>query len=348
MRVSFSDLMRSASISLAAVAFGLAAGAVAILASGGNPLIAYAALAEGALSSTYGWSEVAVKSCPLIVTGLGVALAFRAGIWNIGAEGQLVAGALAAVWVGTRPLSLSPLLGLPLVLSVAAAGGAVLAAGAAVLKLKRNVDEVISTIMLNFIVLGLVGYLVQGPLMEASGRYPQSDAMLDFARLPRLVTGMRIHLGIVVALLLVPACAILLSRTRLGFTMRAIGANRTAARTAGLSVQSTTLIGFVVSGALAGLAGGIEVAAVTHRMYESFSPGYGYTAIAVALLGRLDPFGVLVAALLFGILEAGSGSMQRVAGVSSALVSFIQACVIFALAAIEYRRASEGATRPRA
>ncbi len=329
-----------AASSLLAAAVGLAAGAVAILLSGSNPLSAYAALAEGAMGSAYGWSEVAVKSCPLIITGLGVALAFRAGIWNIGAEGQLVAGALLAVWLGTRPLPIPAVIGLPLTLGAAFVGGALLAAIAALLKLRRGVDEVISTIMLNFIVLGLVGYLVQGPLMEAAGRYPQSDAMLEFARVPRLVGGMRIHLGLVAALLLVPLCSYLLFATRFGFVLRAVGANPTAARTAGMAVGRCTLLTFAVSGALAGLAGGIEVAAVTYRMYESFSPGYGYTAIAVALLGRLNPVGVLLAALLFGVLDAGSGSMQRVAGVSSALVSLIQACVIFAITANEYRSAA--------
>ncbi len=325
---------------IAAIA-GLAAGALAILLSGENPLIAYAALAEGAMGSAYGWSEVAVKSCPLIITGLGVALAFRAGIWNIGAEGQLVAGALLAVWIGTRPLPLPAAIGLPLTLMAAALGGGLLAAFAAFLKVRRNVDEVISTIMLNFIVLGLVGYLVQGPLMEAAGQYPQSDAMLGFARVPRVFSGMRLHFGLVAALLLVPACSFLLTGTRFGFVIRATGANPIAARTAGLAVDRCTVLTFIASGALCGLAGGIEIAAITHRMYESFSPGYGYTAIAVALLGRLNPSGVLLSAVLFGLLDAGSGSMQRVAGVSSSLVSLIQACVIFALAATEYRRRSE-------
>ncbi len=317
---------------------GLAAGALAIVLGGGNPFTAYAALVEGALGSSYGWSEVAVKSCPLAITGLAVALAFRAGIWNIGAEGQLVAGALLAVWFGTSMPTLPALLGIPLTMIAAALGGALVAAAAGALKLRRNVDEVISTIMLNFIILGLVGFLVQGPLMESAARYPQSDALPAYAQLPRLITGMRVHVGIGIALALIPLAAILLYRTRFGFVMRASGSNPAAARTAGFAVNRTLFQTFVLSGALAGLAGGIEVSAITHRMYESFSPGYGYTAIAVALLGRLDPVGVLVAALLFGVLEAGSSSMQRVAGVSSVLVSLVQACIILALAAIEHRR----------
>jgi len=330
-------MIRRVAGSAAAAAIGLAAGAMAILLAGGNPVAAFAALVDGALGSTHGWSEVAVKSCPLIITGLGVALAFRAGIWNIGAEGQLVAGALAAVWLGTRPLPIGAAIGVPLALGAAAIGGGLLAALAAWLKSRRNVDEVISTIMLNFIVLGTIGYLVQGPLMEAAGRYPQSDAVLDFARLPRPFTGMRVHLGLLGALLLVPTASYVLFATRYGYVVRAAGANPLAARIAGLPAQRATFAAFVASGALAGLAGGIEMTAVTHRMYESFSPGYGYTAIAVALLGRLHPAGVLAAALLFGILEAGSGSMQRVAGVSAGLVALIQAGVIFALAAIDYR-----------
>ena len=335
-------MMGRVASSAAAAAAGLLVGAIAILVTGANPLTAYAAMASDALGSAHGWSEVAVKTCPLLVTGLGVALAFRAGIWNIGAEGQLIAGALVAVWLGTAPLDIGAVAGVPLTLLAAALGGGLLAAVAALLKLRRGVDEVISTIMLNFIVIGLIGYLVQGPLMEAAGRYPQSDAVLEFARLPRPFAGMRLHLGLVAAVLLVPACSYLLFATRFGFTMRACGANRTAARIAGLAVERSTFVAFALSGALAGLAGGIEVTAITYRMYENFSPGYGYTAIAVALLGRLNPSGVCAAALLFGILEAGAGSMQRVAGVSAGLVGLIQASVIFALAAIDYRARGAG------
>lgn len=323
--------------SLVAAGAGLAVGAIAIWLTGADPLTAYAALAGGAFGTIHGWSEVAVKSCPLLVAGLGVAVAFRAGIWNIGAEGQLIAGALVGVSIGTAPLAIGAAAGVPLTLLGATAGGAALAALAAVLKLRRGVDEVIATIMLNFIVIGAVGYLVQGPLMETAGQYPQSDAVADFARLPRPFRGMRLHLGLLAALLLVPACWYLLFATRFGFTLRACGAGPTAARIAGLPVERTALLAFTCSGALAGFAGGVEVMAITFRMYENFSPGYGYTAIAVALLGRLHPGGVLAAALLFGALEAGAGSMQRVAGVSSGLVTLIQASVIFALAAIDYR-----------
>ncbi len=325
-----------------AVASALAVGALFILAGGGNPLTAYTALLEGALGSAHGWSEVAVKACPLIITGTAVALAFRAGIWNIGAEGQLVAGALLAVWVGTQSWPLPRLLGIPLTLFAAAIGGGVVAAVAAILKVRRGVDEVISTIMLNFIILGLVGYLVHGPLMESAAQYPQTDALQPFARMPRLVSGMRVHGGLPVAVGLVPLCWFLLHRTRSGFILRAVGSSPAATRSGGFNVERTLLNAFLGSGLLAGMAGGIEVSAITHRLYESFSPGYGYTAIAVALLGRLEPWGVLAAGVLFGVLAAGSSSMQRVAGVSSGLVALIQACIIFALAAVEYRDRRRG------
>ena len=334
--------MKSRAItSVLAAAAGLLAGALVILLTGGDPIAAYTALAYGAMGSGYGWSEVAVKSCPLIVTGLAVALAFRAGLWNIGVEGQLVGGAVLAVFFATRTPHLPSIIGVPATLLAAATGGALIAGIAAILKLERGVDEVISTIMLNFIVLGVVGYLVHGPLMESSGNYPQSDALPTFARLPRLFSGYRVHVGLAGALALVPATAFVLYRTRFGYVIRATGSNPIATKIAGFAVDRCILATFVASGALAGLAGGMEVASVTYRMYDNFSPGYGYTAIAVAILGRLDPWGVLAAALMFGVLEAGSASMQRVAGVSAVLVSLIQACVIFALAAFEYQRASD-------
>jgi len=282
-------------------------------------------------------SETLVKTCPLLLCGLAVALAFQTGIWNIGAEGQLLMGALAAAWAGSR-LALPGVLGLPLVLLGAAASGASWAAIAGGLKLRREVNEVISTIMLNFIALGLISYLVQGPLMEAGGRYPQSDAVLTALRLPRLIPSLRVHAGLPLALLAVGGLHVVLYHTVVGYEMRAAGLNAAAARLAGIPVARRMFWAIMASGALAGLAGGVEVCATTYRLYERFSPGYGFTAIAVGLLGRLTPVGVLIAALLFGALEAGSNAMQRDAGVSAVLISVIQATVIFFLIAAEHER----------
>jgi simple sugar transport system permease protein len=330
--------------SLFSLAFALLTSALVIALAGGNPLLAVQALADGAFGSAESWSEVGVKACPLLLTGLAVAIAFRAGIWNIGAEGQLVLGAIAMAWLGTGS-SLPAWCALPLALLGASVAGAAWAAIAAYLKLERSVDEVIGTIMLNFIAAGLAGYLVQGPLMEAGGRYPQTDALELSMRLPRLFAAYRVHLGLVIAVVAALLAWVLLFRTVFGYEIRAAGRNREAARLAGIAIERRVLATFLLSGALAGLAGGIEVSAVTFRLYERFSPGYGFTAIAVALLGRLHPGGVAAAALLFGALEAGSNSMERVAGVSAVLVSVVQATVILCLLAVEHgwRRTAMGA-----
>jgi len=331
-----------------ALLIALAISALVIALAGANPLLALRALADGAFGSADGWSEVGVRTCPLLLTGLAVAIAFRAGIWNIGAEGQLLVGAAAVAWLGTRSGALPAWLAIPLVLAAAALGGALWAAIAGLLKTARHVDEVISTIMLNFIALGLVGYLVHGPLMEAAGNYPQTDAVAAAVRLPRLVTGYRVHAGLLVAVAAAAFAYLLLFRTVPGYAMRAAGLNPVAARLAGLRITRALLGALAISGALAGLAGGIEVSAVTFRLYDQFSPGYGFTAIAVALLGRLHPAGVIVAAVFFAALDTGSTAMQRNAGVSSVLVSVIQATVIFSLLAVEQgpwrRRGSGGPT----
>jgi simple sugar transport system permease protein len=332
--------------SFVAIAAAFAVSALIITAAGSSPLLAFAALAEGALGSTHGLSEVAVKTCPLLLTGIAVAIAFRAGLWNIGAEGQLLAGAVAMAWMGSRITGLPAFVAIPLGLATSVAAGALWAGAAAFLRVKRNVSEVIGTIMLNFVAAGLVSYLVHGPLMEAAGRYPQTDAVSLAMRLPRFAPPLRVHAGILLALAAAALAYVLLFRTVLGYEMRAVGLNREASRLAGIRPDRLTWITLLASGGLAGLAGGIEVSALTFRLYEKFSSGYGFTAIAVALLGRLHPAGVILAALLFGALDAGSSAMQRAAGVSSVLVSVIQATVIFGLIAVEYRgarRAGRGA-----
>jgi general nucleoside transport system permease protein len=322
---------------LAALVAALLVSAAVVVMAGGNPARVFAALLRGAFGNADSVSETLVKTCPLLLCGLAIALAFQTGVWNIGAEGQLLMGALIAAWAGSR-LHLPPWLGLPLILLGAAASGGVWGAIAAHLKVRREVNEVISTIMLNFIALGLISYLVQGPLMEAGGQYPQTDAILPALRLPRLFPPLRVHAGLVVALFAVGMLEIFLYRTVAGYEMRVVGLNPTAARLAGICVERRVFWALVMSGGLAGLAGGIEICAVTYRLYEHFSPGYGFTAIAVGLLGRLSPMGVTIAALFFGALEAGSNAMQRDAGVSSVLVSIIQATVILFLVAAEHGR----------
>ncbi|MCC7052534.1 MAG: ABC transporter permease [Gemmatimonadaceae bacterium] len=324
---------------LAAAAVLSLAVLTALLTVTGYPVAdALAALWRGAFGS---WmvitSGTLVRATPLLFAGLAVTVAFRAGILNIGAEGQLLMGAAAATAVG---LALGDTLG---------GGGAVVALGAgvvaggawatvpAILRLRFGVLEVISTIMLNVVALNVTGLLVRGALQEPTHTFPQS-ALLDVAvRLPRVVPGTRLHAGAVLALLAALGLGWFLRRTAAGFRLRVTGANPSAAASAGLvDVRRVTMLAFVASGAIAGLGGAVEVTGVTFALYENLSPGYGYTAIAVALLARLNPVSAIGAAVVFGALEAGASAMQRDAQVPAGVVAVVEACVILMLLASEW------------
>jgi simple sugar transport system permease protein len=332
----------------ALIAAAVAALALLLAASGYDAAAALGALGRGAFGSRYAFfSATLVRATPLILTGLAVALAFRGGVLNIGGEGQLLAGAAGATAVGvTWGAALGPLLAAPAALAAAAVAGAAWAWPAALLRRRFGVLEVISTIMLNFVAAHGVSYLVRGPLQEPTHVYPQTPSVARAAELPVVVPGTRLHAGFAIAL---AAAALLwwaLRATAAGFRLRASGANPRAAASAGLiDVARTTSRAFLVSGALAGLAGGVEVTGVTYALYENISPGYGYTAIAVALLARLDPALVVVSGVLFGALEAGAGAMQRDAGVPSVMVSVVEALIILLLLAADRWRAAR--SRPR-
>jgi simple sugar transport system permease protein len=320
-------------VPLAVTAIALAVSSGILLVAGVSPGAALGALLHGAVGDGFALADTLTKSCPLVLTGLAVAIAFRSGVWNIGAEGQLLVGALAATVAAGATGALRFPLPLAAALASGVGAGALWAWIAAALKLRRNVSEVIATIMLNFVAARLVGWAVHGPLMEAGARYPQSDPLAASARLPTLPVGL--HAGIVIAALLVPAAWFVLHRTTLGFRWRATGENAHAARVAGLAPAEAVMTAMLASGGLAGLAGAIEVTGVTGRLFEQFSGGQGYTAIAVALLARLHPGGVAASALFFGALAAGSGAMQRTAGVSAVFVAIVQATVILALLAAD-------------
>lgn len=295
------------------------------------------ALVNGAAGSWYAIMSVTlVRAIPLALAGLSVSLAFRAGILNIGVEGQLLAGAAAATFAALAAPSLGVAV-VPLILVVGALAGALWASIAAVLRRKFGVLEVISTIMLNYVALHTVGYLVRGPLQEPTRVYPQSFTIDARAQLPVLIPGTRLHLGFLIAIVLAVALWWWLRDRAAGFRLRAVGANARAALSAGrINVDRTTMGAFLVSGAIAGVAGASELTGVTYSLYENFSPGYGYTAIAVALLARLNPLSVLLTALLFGALEAGASAMQRDAGVPSVLVSVVEALLILLVLASEW------------
>lgn len=284
--------------------------------------------ADAVLSATF------VRATPLLLTGLAVTLAFRAGVMNIGAEGQLLAGASAATVVGAVA---APALGwaaLPLELVAAVSAGVLWSAVPAWLRRRFAVTEVISTIMMNFLALYLVSFLVRGPLQEPTHIYPQSATLAASARLPVLFSGARLHWGFVVAVVLAAFLGWALRETATGFRVGAVGANPIAAAEAGrIDVNRLTFRVFLFSGAIAGLAGGVEYSGVTFALYDNLSPGYGYTAIAVALLAGLQPYWVIPSSLLFGALNAGAAAMQRDAAVPAGYVEFIQAVIVLALLA---------------
>ena len=323
-----------------AIAFAGVVTALLLALGGFSPFLAARALLGGAFGSVDAvLSFTLVSSVPLILAGLAVALAFRAGVWNIGAEGQLYAGAIAAVWVGLTFTALPALVLIPLVLVSAAVAGAVWAAVPAFMKLRLGVGEVITTILMNFVGIYAAAYAVHGPLQEARGVFPQTDQIAEAARLPILVGGSTLHAGFALALVISGLLALLFRRSRLGFQIRAVGASREAARISGrIDTGRVVLVSFLASGAIAGLAGGVEVAGVTYALYEGLSPGWGYTAIAVALLAGLDPVAVVLAGVLFGALDAGAGAMQRDAGIPAVWVGVVEALIILVMLAVDQLR----------
>ena len=280
-------------------------------------------------------ADALVRATPLILAGLAVALAFKGGVFNIGAEGQLLVGAASSTAI---TLAWSGELGSFVVIVAATAGavaGALWAAIAAELKRRFHVLEIISTIMLNFIALHLVSYLVRGPLQEPTRIYPQTESIQVVGQLPVILPGTRLHLGFAVAIVIALALAWFFRRTAFGFRIRAIGASPNAARSAGrIRVERTSFIVFLVSGALAGLAGSIEVSGVTFALYENLSPGYGYTAIAVALIATLSPLGVIGSGIFFGILETGAIALQREFAIPASLASVAEAALILTVLSV--------------
>ncbi len=307
------------------------------------PLASLAALWTGAFGDAqsghwYAISETLVKTTPLLLTGLGVVVAWRAGMFSIGGEGQLMVGASAAALVARLLPNLPGPLLTVLMLAAGVGMGAVWGGIAGWLRVRRNVQEVISTIMLNYIALYLLGWLLDGPLQERAHRLAQSEPLPDaalFARIlpPSLANGMvtRLHSGVLLALFVTVSVTVYLFRTSNGFALRVVGQNAEAARTARLPVDKLRIQAMLISGGLCGLAGVVEMLGVSGRLYANFSPGWGYTAIPVALLGGLSPGGTLLSALFFGALSAGSSNLSRFSGVSTVLIYIVQAAAALAI-----------------
>lgn len=335
-RLASSGLLNSAIRILLAAVLGFGLLALLLAALGYNPADAFRAMWNGAFGSWYALtSATLVRAIPLILLGLGFALAFRGGALNIGMEGQFLAGAIAATWVGLKVAALPAFLAVPVVWSAALIAGAMWVLIPVILKHRFGVLDVISTLLLNFVAEALVSWMVQGPLQEAKGVYPQSDLIAASARLPHIPGG-RLHLGLLLGLGLAVALHLLFSRTVLGFQLKAVGLSPRAAWITG-RIRSGRLLALALlgSGAIAGLAGGVEVGGVTYALFQNLSPGYGFTAIAVALLARGQPLGIIVTGVLFGALEAGAGAMQREAGIPSVTVAVVQAVIILVVVLAE-------------
>jgi len=330
---------------ISAVAAGIAVLALTLVATGHDPVVALGAMWRGAFGS---WdtilSAVLPRSIPLIVIGLGIGLAFRAGALNIGAEGQFYAGAIAATWAGLHLNGWPAPLAIAALLTTSILAGVLWVAVPVLLRVRFGVLEVISTLLLNFVADALVSWMVQGPLQEAKRIYPQSDPIAASARLPQ-VPGTRLHLGLLLAIGLAVVLWVIYRRTLWGFQLRATGAGPLAAGIAGrIDTKKMLATALLLSGGIAGLAGGIEVSGVSYALFQSLSPGYGFTGIAVALLARLDPLGTIATGLLFAALEAGAGGLQREAGVPAVLVYLIEAVIIIVVLLSDTiaRRRSDG------
>jgi simple sugar transport system permease protein len=322
------EIMRVVGQLSVAVIAALSCGAVLILLAGADPVVGYLALFNGAFGSLNSIVEVLVKATPLLLAGLGIALAFKAGYWNIGAEGQIFMGALAAVWVGLNAHEWPAYVAMPAIIGAGFLGGAVWGLIPGFLRARLGASEIITTIMFNYIAFFVVNYFVTGPLVETDQFLAQTDPIAKSAELPRILRPTRLHAGVFIAIAASVCLYWLMIRSTFGFRARVVGANEEAARYSGISVGWTWAFVSGISGGLAGLAGMVEVAGVHQLLLEDISGGMGFTAIVVGLLGWLHPIGVVIAAFLFAALDVGADSMQRVIGVPVTLVYIIQALVV--------------------
>jgi simple sugar transport system permease protein len=317
---------------LGAALAALAICSVLIAAAHAPVVMAYAALIDGAFGSRLAITETLTRATPIILTGLAAAVAFRARFWNIGGEGQFYAAALAVAAVGSHELGLPPALLIPLLLAIGALAGATLAAGPAVLKVRFGVDEVVTTLLLNFIVLLAVSMMIEGPMKDPQGfGWPQSVPLVDEALLPKLVSRSRLHIGFLVALAAAGAIALINARSVFGFESRAVGLNAEAARFAGIPVRSVLVRVGLLSGGLAGLAGALEVTGLKGHVTLDLSPGFGMTGVIVAMLASLRPIGVVPAAIFVAGVFVGADAMGRAYGIPGFIADVILAVSLLAM-----------------
>jgi len=314
------------------ITFAITAGPIVL--AGANPVEAYAAFVVVPLTSQFTLLEVLVTATPILFTGAAVAIAFRAGYWNIGAEGQLLLGAVGAAGIGIVVGDLPPLLALPIMIAGGALAGAAWALVPALLRVRFGIDEVVTTLLLNPVALLFVNGLLHGPWRDPVTGFPESPRIAASAEFPTLIDRSRLHLGFPVALAVILVAWYVLARTPAGLRLRAAGLSPHGARFAGINVSRTLLGAALISGAIAGIGGVSEVAGIQNRLTGGLSPGYGYTGIVVATLGTLTMPGVAIAALFLGDLTVGASSAARSLGIPSQLGAVVQGVLLLTTVAL--------------
>ncbi len=325
---------------LIAIALALGVGAILILLAKANPITAYTILIQESLTNYYGFGNMLTKTAPLLLSSLGVLLALKAGLFNIGAEGQIYMGGLGSALVGLFLPGIPGFIHVTLALLGGFLFGAIWGLIPGYLKAIRGVNEVITTLLLNYVALNLIGYLANNPLKEPGAPSAYSSLISESARLPIIMPQTQAHAGIFIGLLATVILWVILARSPLGYQIEAVGLNPVAARYAGMSVERTIIAVMAIAGGLAGLAGAGEVMGLKYRLFDQFSPGYGFDAIAIALLSRGNIGGILLTSVFFAILRSGANVMQRSAGVPVTVVYAIQGLTVLFVAisfAIERR-----------
>jgi len=338
---NYSGVFKQIVVLLSALVGALLVGALFLLLAKSDPIKAYGVMFSGPVSDKFGITETLVRAVPLLLVGLGIVISFRSGIINIGAEGQILAGAIGATAIATTFPNMPAVILLPLVFLAGATCGAIWGGIAGWLKARLSVNEILSTVMLNQIAIQLYLFLIRGPLIDPKEvsygtGVPQTALIPEQIWLSKLIPGTRIHSGLIFALVLAILVYVFLWKTSSGYRMRAVGAGPEAARYAGIRVEWYLVLAMALAGGMAGLAGVVEVVGVHHRSLEGLSAGYGFSGIVAALFGRLHPIATIPASVLFGALLVGADMMQRAVNIPAAMIMVIQGLVVLFVVSSDY------------
>lgn len=328
--------LTSTLISIGAIGLALIIGGILISFAGINPWEAIPYLVKGSFGNRYGFGETLTRFVPLLFCSLSFAIAHKSGFFNVGAEGQLLMGAVGAVIVGAYVEGLHPVLHIVLCIVAGIVFGAIWTGIAGFLKIYLGSDELINTMMLNYVAVLLVDFLIHGPLKPPESYLYVSETILPSAKLPIILSKTPLHLGFIISLVVTAAVFYLVYKTPIGYQMRTVGANRKAAAYAGINIVWATTIALLTTGGLAGMGGAMELMGTQFKIVNGFSAGYGYDGIGVAVMGRYHPIGIILAALLFAVIRVGMGAMQRGAGVPFPLLNVIQGLIIIFVIASGY------------